>query len=241
MKPRTSYIVCTTPRSGSGLLCESLWRTGLAGKPDEYFHRENYKRWGASSYAEYVAAVLENETTPNGVFGAKLMWTQVRNLRRKLFLRAPRLARFRLPDMLDCLFPNLHYIWLTRRHKLRQAVSFYRALETGSFRSPQEGAEPQLREPRFDFRAIDRLRRKLEKWDACWEHYFHRHGISPLVVVYEDDLEQGYRDAAARVLEHLKISVPSDLTFHAGRERQSDHLSDAFVRLYQETRRVRGR
>jgi LPS sulfotransferase NodH len=219
------------------LLCETLWNTGVAGKPNEYFYREDLKRWGARSYAEYIDAIIADGTTPNGVFGLKLMWAQVRPLRVKLYLRAPQFARFRLPAMFDCLFPNLHYVWLTRRDKLRQAVSFYRALETGSFRSPQEGAEPRLRAPRFDFRAIDRWRKKLEKWDACWEHYFHRYGISPLVVVYEDDLERGYQDAAARVLEHLKISAPSDLTFHAGRERQSDHLSEAFVRLYQEAQR----
>jgi len=37
MKPHTVFIVWATRRSGSGLLCEALWNTGLAGRPDEYF------------------------------------------------------------------------------------------------------------------------------------------------------------------------------------------------------------
>ena len=35
--PRRSYLVCATPRSGSTLLCETLERTGIAGRPREYF------------------------------------------------------------------------------------------------------------------------------------------------------------------------------------------------------------
>jgi LPS sulfotransferase NodH len=34
-----SYLICTTPRSGSTLLCELLTATGVAGRPDEYFQQ----------------------------------------------------------------------------------------------------------------------------------------------------------------------------------------------------------
>src|SRR3712207_7962398 len=37
MLPEKTYFVCTTPRSGSTLLCETLGLTGLAGRPKEYF------------------------------------------------------------------------------------------------------------------------------------------------------------------------------------------------------------
>ena len=32
-----SFLICSTPRSGSTLLCEALRNTGLAGRPEEYF------------------------------------------------------------------------------------------------------------------------------------------------------------------------------------------------------------
>lgn len=35
--PDRSYLVCATPRSGSTLVCETLSRTGVAGRPEEYF------------------------------------------------------------------------------------------------------------------------------------------------------------------------------------------------------------
>ena len=34
-----SYVLCTSPRSGSTLLCKLLAATGVAGNPDSYFHR----------------------------------------------------------------------------------------------------------------------------------------------------------------------------------------------------------
>ena len=37
--PKKSYLICTTPRSGSTLLCELLTATGIAGRPDEYFQQ----------------------------------------------------------------------------------------------------------------------------------------------------------------------------------------------------------
>ena len=38
--PVQSYLIASTPRSGSTLLCEALTNTGVAGRPEEYYqHR----------------------------------------------------------------------------------------------------------------------------------------------------------------------------------------------------------
>jgi LPS sulfotransferase NodH len=37
MASELSYLVCTTPRSGSTLVCQALMATGVAGRPEEYF------------------------------------------------------------------------------------------------------------------------------------------------------------------------------------------------------------
>jgi trehalose 2-sulfotransferase len=37
MTVKHSYLVCTTPRSGSTLVCQALKATGVAGRPEEYF------------------------------------------------------------------------------------------------------------------------------------------------------------------------------------------------------------
>src|SRR5262245_34453591 len=37
--PTTSYLICTTPRSGSTFLSQALASTGVAGRPEEYFQQ----------------------------------------------------------------------------------------------------------------------------------------------------------------------------------------------------------
>jgi trehalose 2-sulfotransferase len=76
--PSTSYFVCGTPRAGTSLLTGLLKSTDIAGRPEEYFWRDDVpfwsQRWKTSTFAEYLAAAIRAGTTPNGVFGAKLMW-----------------------------------------------------------------------------------------------------------------------------------------------------------------------
>src|SRR5215210_736106 len=96
-----SYLVCATERSGSTLLCELLAGTGVAGKPEEYFEflsatgrvrqpREYFPDDADPEilellpplesplpdvpWARRLADARERGTTPNGVFGAKMMW-----------------------------------------------------------------------------------------------------------------------------------------------------------------------
>src|SRR3954453_5611898 len=37
MAAERTYLVCATPRSGSTLVCQALKKTGVAGRPEEYF------------------------------------------------------------------------------------------------------------------------------------------------------------------------------------------------------------
>src|SRR3954447_21071418 len=37
LRPAVSYLLCSTPRTGSSLLCDALRATGVAGRPEEYF------------------------------------------------------------------------------------------------------------------------------------------------------------------------------------------------------------
>ncbi len=79
MLPCKSYLICATARCGSALHCESLKNTGLAGDPWEFFlwkdEVEYAAKWGVTArYPEYFYRALEAGSTPNGVFGGKIMW-----------------------------------------------------------------------------------------------------------------------------------------------------------------------
>lgn len=235
LQPDTSYFICGTPRSGSFLLCEALKNTRLAGMPEEYFWRGDEpawrERWGVSTYAEYVAAAIRQGTTGNGVFGAKVMWGYWGDFTGKLCTVEGN-ESLPVPEMLARTFPGLRYIHMTRRDRVRQSVSFSKAIQTGSWASYGEEPQEPQREPDFGFEQIDHLVREVDAHDAAWRGYFAEAGVEPLMVVYED-LVPAYEQTARRVLDYLGIAAPRNLKFGERRmTRQADGVSEEWVRRY---------
>lgn len=230
MKPHTVYMVCATPRSGSGLLCEALWSTALAGKPDEYFHsgtaEEYANEWSTTRFSDYLAKVLEFGTTSNGVFGFKIMWTDFQNhyLNHSATLNA---------SALRDVAPEFRYIWIRRQDKLRQAISIWKRKQTGII-SWYDNEPPEYeRIPEFNFSALNHLVQQVRAWDLNWASYFKSLEVSPLVITYEEDLQQDYTVVVRKILNYLTIPAPEDLNVQAKRKKLSDELSEHFVRLYQ--------
>jgi LPS sulfotransferase NodH len=219
-EPRTSYLVCSIPRSGSTLLCDLLKGTGVAGAPIEVFHpdymRVLKRRWGVTTTEEYVAALLARKTGPNGVFGGKAHWAQYHPL-------------FGETDPRTVL-PSLRLILMSRRDRLRQAVSWVRALQTLRWQS--SGRERSEREPSFDPEHISRKVDRIGREEDAWRALFDACGIEPHLVVYEELVsDQGavLRDA----LEFIGVEPPADLEAGAPTlERQSDSLSEQWVERY---------
>jgi len=105
------------------LLAEALTSTRLCGMPIEYFNQEYEDelrdQWNlprTASVHEYLAEALIRTTTPNGVFGLTIHWHQLSILLLRLFPgRAIQESLYELPYLL----PNIHYVYLSRRDKLR--------------------------------------------------------------------------------------------------------------------------
>lgn len=217
---RRSYLVCSLPRSGSSLLCELLGATGVAGAPTEFFHPDKMaalrERWGVATLDEYVRELLARKTSPNGVFGAKAHWGQYR----PAFGEAdPR-----------TLFPDARLVLITRRDRLRQAVSWVRALQT---RRWDEQDRPAVdRPPVFDYEDIATKLMRIDREEEAWEALFERYGIAPQRIVYEDFIDA--RDETVRaVLEALGMDAPSDLHLPPPKlARQADELSQEWVERY---------
>ena len=235
MQPQTSYLVCGTPRSGSTLLCEVLENTGLAGRPEEYFLPKNeqdwQELWGTSTYKEYLAEVFKRATTFNGVFGAKLMWYDLNPLVSKV----RQISNYKgssASDLMMTVFPNLHYIWIKRRDKVRQAISHARARQTNIWAIRTEAAPLPKNKPVFSFEQIDFMVHELEAQEVAWQKYFAKNGIQPFVVLYED-LELRYKEVAIQILKYLSITGAENVDFLPMRLRkQADEESEQWVQRY---------
>lgn len=285
--PNRSFLVCATPRSGSTLVCQTLIRTGVAGRPEEYFEAlrssgiprrpEEYFHgvgdrtifdhlaersqdfnpsprsplWSRTAYDRYLEWVFESGTTPNGIFGAKLMWGYIEDFV-SLLRGIPDYREVPMATILTEVFPDLTFVRVVRANKIRQAVSLWKAVQTASWRdeSPAGGGEspenvdspsyqgftnghrPQLR---FHYGAIKHLLNQLIQQEAAWDAFFEHARIKPVFILYENfaaDVEVSTRN----VLTKLGIDPPEDLHLETKMKRQSDGINDDWARRFSEIR-----
>lgn len=165
------YLICTTPRSGSNLLCEQLESTGILGRPREYFNGAGRRAIDDPEYPDapeaQVRRALDRGVTANGVFGVKLFASQMPHA----------LASETFVSLLD----RAKFLYLRRDDLLGQAISLVRAQQSGQFRASQKSTGPV----RYNARAIERALEDLATQDAAWRAYFHRCAIAPIETTYD--------------------------------------------------------
>jgi len=177
-----------------------------------------------ADYTAYVRAIVNTKITRNEVFGFKLMSWYLKDF----------LARLREShgfgnsttsdlELLCSAFPRLRFVRIVRRHKLRQALSTARALQTGLWKV-QEG-KSILREPEFDPDLIEQSLHEAERQDKLWDDFFRRGGIEPFEVEYEK-LCQDYERTIRAALNFLKIKLPAGARVGPpATTRQADEIS----------------
>jgi LPS sulfotransferase NodH len=253
--PHRSYFVCATPRSGSTVLCRSLAATGVAGRPEEYFERLRHSglprepreyfegtedpgvldllpptRTGDPAACELdrvLPGALAHGTTPNGVFATKLMWAYFGDLLARLGTTPDGPAI----EALEPLFGRLSWIHVTRRDKVAQAVSLWRAVQTRAW----SANDPPEAEPVYDARGIAHLRDRLVGQDAAWRDWFAAKGIRAVVVEYERFAED-HTATLRGVLAHLGLEV--ERIPDPPMDRQGDARSDRWVARFNEEKEL---
>jgi len=229
---------------------EALRHSGLPRRPREYFtgldnaevldllgeystlDRAPKRFAHGEEYARYLDQVFEEGTTPNGVFGAKIMWGYlddfVGNLRE--------IATYRdlpVPELLATVFPDLRYIYVTRRDKVRQAVSLWKAIQNSIWGQQEGSPAPQANHKLvFHVEAIDHLLRGTVDQEEAWRRYFAENNIQPFHVIYEE-LVPSYEQTALDTLHYLHIDIPERIVFKERRmKRQANALSEEWVQRY---------
>jgi LPS sulfotransferase NodH len=242
-----SYIICATPRTGSYLLCEALQNTGVAGRPTEYLAPFYEKYWAPrweteGSFPAYLDKIKETGTGANGVFGLKVHLHQFRAFLIRIGHSEQDSLEQAAPLVSD-IFPNLRYVLLTRRDRVRQAVSWVRARQTQVWweteRPPAPCPMPQPDRLRFDFTAIDATVSRLDREEAIWRDFIRHSQVEHLELAYEDLCRDTFA-AAGRVLEFLGLRMPCDRKPGPPKlKKQADAISEEWVARYQKLRRAK--
>jgi LPS sulfotransferase NodH len=251
----SSYLVLASQRSGSTLLVESLRATGVAGEPEEFFQdllstsrAPQPREWFAGVDDHSILRLLDPlepgkpdtepcvqwrnriqraGRTPNGVWGGKLMWNQTPLLLHRAAGLPDRSGDGLRSAIRDVIGEDPVFVHVHRPDVVSQAVSFWRAVQTGVW---QGRADPG-RDARAEYHAgaigyiVEILRGQQENWRA----WFAAEEITPIEVSYPV-LWRNLTQIVGAVLEALGLD-PS-LAPHPVLQRQADQKSDHWVGRY---------
>ncbi|MEO0999464.1 MAG: Stf0 family sulfotransferase, partial [Pseudomonadota bacterium] len=151
MTAPAAYLLCTSPRSGSTLLCELLKATGVAGRPGSHFHEPSLARWAevygidpaafpdeTAMLRAIFAAARRRGTCAAGLFGLRMQ----RGSFGYFLAQARRIhPAGRDAEVIGAAFGPTRFLHLSRADKLAQAVSRVMAEQTGLWHRRADGSE----------------------------------------------------------------------------------------------------
>jgi len=220
------YLICSTPRTGGNLLCDLLRQMEI-GCPGEYLEphaaSQLMPELGIRRSRDYPAA-LRTKFTVNGIYGLKIDMEQFCAMRAAGFARDP----------YDLFAGRPHFIRLTRKDTLRQAVSRSIAYQNQIWARPAGQPEDRTRIV-YDRDSISECLDKTLASTQRWEHWFEEEGINPLRIVYED-LVEFRRETLGEILGYIGVSMDSIgiQTPEPVLAKQADALNDEFCQRYRE-------
>jgi LPS sulfotransferase NodH len=209
MQPTISYTIWFTQRTGSSLLCSALESTGIAGVPGEWLYKQDlFESYAADSPAELQQALWKNASTPNGVLGIKHSFYEpafddlIEFFKR--FPTCPADATRRVA-IWEAVFPNHRHIFMTRRNKVRLAVSWWKAIQSNEWhRRTGEKAKGVDLSNAYSFDAIKHLFTEVSMREAGIQEFLAEGKIVPLTIVYEDFIQE-YEGTVWKILDYLGL------------------------------------
>lgn len=249
---RTIFIAAES-RSGSTLLSQALWSSGVGGFPAEYFqthriHRFN-RRWGipkpdARSRLGDMRRVVADRGAVREYYGLQ-PGSVAPFLDRLVEQRTSDNGVFAVKTLwfdyqrvviqngLDHrYFPadtgDVKVIRLRRRDTVAQAISGAKARSTGRWHSSDRIAE---RAPTYSRGEIEERIVAIARSRDGWRDYFEHHKTEPLDLWYED-LVDDYDNVLREVFKHAGIDIPGPLPV-AQLSRTADSVNEEWRERYE--------
>jgi LPS sulfotransferase NodH len=212
--PTRSYILWFSQRVGSTVLAQMLEETGIAGRPREWLEPA-----AGLLGAELKRALWEHGTTDNGVLAVKYGMHAAHH-RRVTELLAD-------AGGWQAVFPRCKHVFVTRRDKVRLAISWWRAIQSGEWHR-RGGAEPAA-SPAYDYDAIAHLVLEANVREADILAQLAQWRVVPYEVVYEELVADfaGTVGGLLRFLELPDAAVPAPAL-----ARMADDVSEDWHRRF---------
>lgn len=242
----SSYVICTSPRSGSTLLCKLLAATGMSGNPGSYFHAPSLPEWLAylnlridlgvpeqAMLREIFKAAIAKGSLETGMFGLRLQRHSFDFFMQKLAILHPGYPSDRA--RIEAAFGPTLFIYLTRPDKVEQAVSCVKALQTGLWHRAPDGTELERLSPPQDpvYRSSELhfTYNEFVAFDLRWQHWFETQGIKPFKINY-DALSADPLGTLKTLLSELGLDTTAADGVVPGVAKLADATNEEWVRKF---------
>lgn len=242
-----AYVICTTPRSGSTLLCRLLASTGKTGNPDSFYHKPQFMaewaaEWGVAKEERnspdsfdraYLAAAIQAGRANTDIFGIRLQSGYLPLLSKTLDQIYPGCNTD--AERFSQAFGEPLYIHLSRSDKVAQAVSLVRAEQSGLWHRNADGTDYErlgaAQDPSYDFNRLHREILNLTKEDLGWSAWFANQEIKPYCVSYEQ-LSERPNDTLQDICRAVGVGLDGISDIKPRLAKLSDVINDEWIRRY---------
>ena len=239
MKPKLSYTIWFSQRTGSTLLCRALQSIGIAGKPSEWLDYQNASnlldKYQLDNYTDLQQYLWQLGSTDNGVFAVKTGACEpyLSNII-DTFKKFPGCGQLNnRVEIWENACPNCKHIYLTRRNKVRLAVSWWKAIQSEEWHR-ERGKLPTTSDikDKYSYEAISHLFAECSMREAAIQDFFNEGSIVPLTIVYED-FALAYEATIRIILDYIglpngqNISIPPQPL-----QKMADDVSETWVQRF---------
>ena len=235
IKPKTSYAVLTTPRSGSTYFCDLLSSTEVAGYPIEHLRLANQELALNCDfdYFKLLFNLMQHRVSNNGVFGTKII---------SHFLFELRKAKPQFRNIFQLIDK---YILLVRKDKVAQAVSLVIAQKTavwhlqknsGREDSGDRTYKSSLEKIIINDELLAEVKQKhqfIQNQENRLRHMLEVNQIQPLEITYESIVEDAQMQVS-KVLNFIGV-LPSShqvLKINSQIKKMPCDISQEIIRQY---------
>lgn len=239
MTPKLSYTIWFSQRTGSTLICKALESTGIAGNPREFFNcpPDLLNTYQLNNYSELQEHLWKLGSTPNDIFGMKHSYCEPRfselieTLKKFPACCSSEINRIKVWEQ---VFPNHRHIFMTRRNKIRLAVSWWRAIQSSEWHLANDEVHKSADlSNAYSYDAINHLYNECSMREAGIQEFFTEGGISPLNIFYEDCI-QDYEQTVRRILDYLELDSQAATIAPPALTKLADSISEEWAQRFRE-------
>lgn len=215
---KQTVLFAATGRSGSFLTCDLISQAGDLPFPDEYLNFGMLAASTAFDFPEHLndAARLEYvmaaQRESHGLFACKVMWPVFAGF----FGNKPDASKDEMRELGNRaleLLGRTGFVWIRRRNRIAQAVSFEKARQSRIWTKMDHQTEKSV-SLLYSYQRILTCLRQIEYQEAQWQNFFEANDLEYYEVWYEDllsDMERHVDEALQflglpmrRPVEHTK-------------------------------------